>query len=155
MFEGIRRLSHDLHPATLRLLGLATALQAHCAEVEKRHAVRRAVHDRRRFRRPPPRRRRVFLPHRSGVASKRRRAWRARRLSVSLARSGDDIELTVTDDGRGFDLEAVRGNGGGLGLVSIEERAHVIGGDVEIVTGRGREPRFAFERRQAPAVSVR
>src|SRR5262249_22085033 len=39
MFEGIRRLSHDLHPATLRLVGLATALQAHCAEVEKRHGV--------------------------------------------------------------------------------------------------------------------
>jgi two-component system sensor histidine kinase UhpB len=39
MFEGIRRLSHDLHPATLRLVGLATALRAHCVEVEKRHAV--------------------------------------------------------------------------------------------------------------------
>jgi signal transduction histidine kinase len=61
----------------------------------------------------------------------------ARRLAVSIARSADYIELTVTDDGRGFDLEAVRRNGNGLGLVSMEERAHVVGGDLQIITGPG------------------
>ena len=85
MFEGIRRLSHDLHPATLRLVGLATALQAHCVEVEKRHAVQRAIHGGRRLRRPPPRCRRVFLPNRAGVASKRRRARRSA-TTLGLAR---------------------------------------------------------------------
>ena len=59
------------------------------------------------------------------------------RFTVSLARSGEHVELTVTDDGRGFDLEAVRRNGKGLGLVSMEERARVVGGDVQIVTGPG------------------
>ena len=78
----------------------------------------------------------------------------ARRLSVSLARSGDDIELTVTDDGRGFDLEAVRGDGGGLGLVSIEERAHVIGGDVQIVTGPGQGTTIHVRAPAGAAVSV-
>jgi len=58
----------------------------------------------------------------------------ARRLTVSLARTGDEVELTVTDDGRGFDLEAARSGGRGLGLVSIEERAHAFGGHVHIVT---------------------
>ena len=86
MFEGIRRLSHDLHPATLRLVGLATALRAHCVEVEKRHAVRGAIHGGRRLRRPPPRCRRVFLPHRSGVASQRRRARRSA-TALGLARA--------------------------------------------------------------------
>ena len=47
----------------------------------------------------------------------------ARRLAVSIARSGEHIELTVSDDGRGFDLEAARQDGRGLGLVSMEERA--------------------------------
>ena len=56
-------------------------------------------------------------------------------LLVSLARSGDHVELTVSDDGQGFDLEAVRRGAGGLGLVSMEERAHVVGGDVQIITG--------------------
>ena len=137
MFEGVRRLTHDLHPATLRLLGLPAAVQAHCAEVERRHAVQvqcrvegdfddihsdvgvcffRIVQE----------------SLRNGVVH-----GEARRLSVSLSRSDNRVDLAVTDEGRGFDLEAVRRIGGGLGLVSIEERAHVIGGDVQIVTGLG------------------
>ena len=37
--DGVRRLSHDLHPATLRLLGLAPALRTHCEEVSRRSGV--------------------------------------------------------------------------------------------------------------------
>ena len=37
--DGIRRLSHDLHPAHDALLGLAPALRAHCDEVAQRNAV--------------------------------------------------------------------------------------------------------------------
>jgi two-component system sensor histidine kinase UhpB len=62
----------------------------------------------------------------------------ARRLRVSVGRSGEDLELTVTDDGRGFDLEAVRRTAGGLGLVSMEERARVVSAEVRIVTQAGR-----------------
>ena len=39
VFEALRRLSHDFHPATLRLLGLAAALRTHCAEVAEHHGV--------------------------------------------------------------------------------------------------------------------
>jgi signal transduction histidine kinase len=38
-FDGIRRLSHELHPATLRLLGLAPALRSHCDEIAKRQGI--------------------------------------------------------------------------------------------------------------------
>jgi two-component system sensor histidine kinase UhpB len=59
----------------------------------------------------------------------------AKRLTVSLTRSGDHIELVVTDNGSGFDVEAVRRASSGLGLVSMEERAHGVGADVHIVSG--------------------
>jgi signal transduction histidine kinase len=59
-------------------------------------------------------------------------------MAVRLTRSGADIELAVTDDGRGFDVEAVRRTSSGLGLVSIEERARGIGADVYIVSDVGR-----------------
>jgi ABC-type uncharacterized transport system substrate-binding protein len=39
VFDGIRRMSHELHSSTLRLLGLVLALKSLCREVEKRHAV--------------------------------------------------------------------------------------------------------------------
>ena len=132
--DSVRRLSHDLHPATLRVLGLAPALRAYCAEIAKRHNVVvefTSEGD-------------LGLLHsdvavclfriaqeslRNGIAHAG-----AQRFTVSLASASDAVVLTVADDGRGFDLEAVRRSGGGLGLVSMEERARVVGGDMEIVT---------------------
>jgi len=134
MYEEIRRLSHELHPATLQLLGLAPALEAHCVEVARRHAVQvsfTADGDLAGVRPDVA----VCLFRiaqeslRNGIVH-----GAARRLTVSLARTGGEVELTVTDDGRGFDLEAVRSGGRGLGLVSIEERAHAFGGHVHIAT---------------------
>jgi signal transduction histidine kinase len=137
ILERVRRLSHELHPANLRLLGLAATLQVHCSEVARLHGVR--VN---------------FTPggdlqdvHTETAVSLFRIAQeslqngvehgKAQRFTVLLTRSGERIELTVTDDGCGFDLEAVRRDGKGLGLLSIEERAHAVGGDVQIVTGPG------------------
>jgi two-component system sensor histidine kinase UhpB len=136
--EGIRRLSHDLHPATLRLLGLASAMKAHCGEVEKRHGVFVSFRADGDFGDIQPDKavslfRIVQESLRNGIAH-----GDAGRLAVSLERSGEYIDLTITDDGCGFDIEAVRRNSSGLGLVSIEERARMIGADVRIVSSVGR-----------------
>jgi signal transduction histidine kinase len=132
--RGVRRLSHDLHPATLRLVGLAAALKSYCREVEERHDVQVSfaaqgdlggLH--------PDIALCVFRivqeALRNGAVH-----GDARRLEVSILRSGTSLELMVTDDGRGFDLESVRRSGSGLGLVSMEERARLVGGDVRILT---------------------
>jgi signal transduction histidine kinase len=132
--EGIRRLSHDLHPSTLPMLGLAPALRAHCAEIAKRHNVvvefttegdLELLH--------PDIAVCLFRIAQESLRNGIAHAG-AQRFRVSLASAGDDVVLTVTDDGRGFDLEGVRQNGKGLGLVSMEERVRVVGGEVEIVT---------------------
>ena len=135
MFDGIRRLSHELHPATLRVMGLASALRAHCAEVEKRHGLEVRLTTEGNFSDLQPDVAVCFF--RIAQESLRNAITHGapHRIAVSLVRAGEQLELTVTDDGRGFDLEAVRRNGGGLGLVSIEERAYAIGGNVEILTG--------------------
>jgi signal transduction histidine kinase len=138
MNEGIRRLSHELHPSTLRLVGLATALQAHCDEVEKRHDVPVT------FRREGdvgdmhPDVAECFFRIAQESLRNALAHGRPSRLSVSLCRSGDQVELTVTDDGAGFDLEATRRTICGLGLVSIEERAYLIGADVRIASEPGK-----------------
>lgn len=137
-YDEIRRLSHDLHPSTLQVLGLATALKAHCAEVEKRHGVRvefaadsalgRLDHDLSvSFFRIAQESLRNAITH-----------GHARRLTVALRRSDDQIAMTVTDDGDGFDVERVRAGDTGLGLVSMGERAHAFGGDVQVESQPGR-----------------
>ena len=134
VFEGLRRLSQDLHPATLRLLGLAAALRTHCAEMAKHHGVEvaftaDAV--------PPDVHKDVAVCFfriaqealRNGIVH-----GGARRLSVSLAGSGEHLDLVVTDDGAGFDVTSVHRGGGGLGLVTMNERARVVGATVDIAS---------------------
>jgi two-component system sensor histidine kinase UhpB len=64
----------------------------------------------------------------------------ASRADVRLRRRDDYAEITITDDGRGFDLnDPERRNG--LGLVSITERAKLTGGTISIETGLHRGTR--------------
>jgi two-component system CheB/CheR fusion protein len=55
---------------------------------------------------------------------------------VLFAANGDAFHLTIEDSGPGFDLETVRKHGG-LGLVSMQERARLVGGTLRIRTGMG------------------
>jgi two-component system sensor histidine kinase UhpB len=136
MFDEIRRVSHELHPSNLQLLGLAPTLRALCNEVVRRHAVQVSFETEGALRHLPAT---VALSLfriaqealRNGVVH-----GKAHRLAVSLVRAGDDIELTISDDGNGFDLEAVRRDAtSGLGLLSMEERARGVGADLHIVSG--------------------
>jgi two-component system sensor histidine kinase UhpB len=132
--DGVRRLSHDLHPATLQLLGLAAALEAHCVEVEKRFDVQVSFNRENELGEVPPEI--ALCLFRIAQEALRNGAVHgaARRLGVSIARFREHLELRVSDDGRGFDLDAVKRDGNGLGLVSLEERAYTVGGDVSIIT---------------------
>jgi signal transduction histidine kinase len=136
IFEGIRGLSHDLHPATLQLVGLPSALQADCVEVEKRSGVPVTFSLSGDIGELHPDVAVSFFRIAQESARNAIEHGQPSQLSVALARWGDQLELTVTDDGRGF--ETVHRVESGLGLVSIEERAHVVGAEVQIVTGLGR-----------------
>ena len=56
----------------------------------------------------------------------------ASRVGIVLKRHAAGVKLTVDDDGRGFDLDAVRGAGSGLGLVGMRERVQLVGGRLDI-----------------------
>ena len=135
--NGLRRLSHELHPAALQLLGLGAALKAHCIEVEKRYDVQVGFTASEEIGRVAPDVELCLFRIAQEALRNGAVHGDARRLRVTLARSGTDLAVSVIDDGCGFDLEAVRRDGRGLGLVSVEERARLVGGDVHIVTAPG------------------
>jgi signal transduction histidine kinase len=70
---------------------------------------------------------------------------RARQARVVLRLDGDAVHLTVTDDGRGFEpgdllLRAAAGGAGregGLGFVSMRERAEALHGSLRIAASPG------------------
>ncbi len=62
----------------------------------------------------------------------------ASEFAVELTATGDEIQLIVRDEGAGFDVEAA-GKTSGLGLVSMQERVHLVHGSlcVESEPGTG------------------
>ena len=134
VYNQIRQLSHDLHPPTLRLLGLGSALKAHCREIGRRHGVDITYSmDDNIGRLDSDVETALFRIAQEAVRNAIVHGC-ARHLTVSLVRPNGHVELTVADDGNGFDVEAVRRNGEGLGLMSMDERAHVFGGHVEVLS---------------------
>jgi len=65
---------------------------------------------------------------------------RARRVSVLLERRPEQISLIIEDDGRGFEAAAMLrapASAGKLGLLSMQERATLAGGSVQIESSPG------------------
>jgi signal transduction histidine kinase len=58
----------------------------------------------------------------------------ASRAEAVVERSGDVVEITVSDDGRGFDPAAVNG---GFGLIGMRERVGLAGGELTIEAAPG------------------
>jgi PAS domain S-box-containing protein len=134
--EGIRLLSHGLHPSVLQHIGLVAALQAHCAEVERQHHMQVTFSADGEV---EPASQHVALPLFRIAQEALRNAVRhghASRASLSLVRDETYLTLNVSDDGAGFDVAAARQNAG-LGLLSIEERARLIKGKVVVRSQSG------------------
>jgi len=50
---------------------------------------------------------------------------------VRLYATGDEVHLTISDSGAGFDIEAVK-HSRGLGLISMEERVKLVNGTLTV-----------------------
>jgi two-component system, NarL family, sensor histidine kinase UhpB len=77
----------------------------------------------------------------------------AHRIDVELREADGRLQLTVRDDGQGFDAPAARtraATGGSQGLLSMQERAGLVGGELEIdsAPGRGTTLRASLPLRQ-------
>ncbi len=153
--ESLRLVSHELHPPVLQHLGLVGALQAHCAEVERSHGIRVALS-------APAEAEPVDNDGAIGLFRITQEALRnahahgrASRAAVSLQRQGEELVLTIADDGVGFDYEAARSNGG-LGLVSITERAQLLQGRAVIRShvGEGTTVQVRVPDRRSPPLSA-
>ena len=65
----------------------------------------------------------------------------AKKVSVEMIEQENFLQITISDDGQGFDYstEQVRAaKKGGLGLFSIQERMQDIGGSLEIISVKGK-----------------
>lgn len=83
---------------------------------------------------------------------------RARQVNVEIRQGEDSLEVTIQDDGSGFDLPSARrraASGTSLGLIGMEERALLLRGRMAIRTAPGEGTRihvsFPLSPRSPPA----
>jgi signal transduction histidine kinase len=142
-----RRLSHELSPPVLHHSGLADALEWLGRQMSEQFGlqVRLEAEEASSLASSPLK---VFLFRAVQEllfnAVKHAGVDRAR---VVVSRSEDNLVVTVSDGGRGFDpsfpeTPAARSGSEGLGLLSLRERACYIGGNLEIDSAPGRGSRF-------------
>jgi signal transduction histidine kinase len=133
----LHTLSHQLHSSTLESLGIVPAVAALCKEFTANQGIRvdftsteipRSVH--------PDTALCVFRIVQEGLRNLKRHSG-AEQAKVDLKITGERLEVTMRDEGYGFDLQALHKNEG-LGIRSMEERARSLGGKFEIHSESGK-----------------
>jgi PAS domain S-box-containing protein len=79
---------------------------------------------------------------------------RARRVRVEAKRRGPEIHIRICDDGVGFDLASVRAEAveaGGFGLLGMQDRARLVGGQIAVESRPGGGTRIQVRIPLAPA----
>lgn len=72
----------------------------------------------------------------------------ANQVSIELSKQGELLNITITDDGVGFDQNNLKINGGGkggVGLYSIQQRALALGGSFKVDSLPDKGSRFVFK----------
>jgi PAS domain S-box-containing protein len=127
----IQSLSHELHSSRLEYLGIAAALGGFCQEFSEQQKVEIdfKTHDL-----PIPLSPELslclFRVLQEAVHNSAKHSG-VRHFEVRLWGTPEEIHLTVSDSGAGFDINAVKA-GRGLGLTSMEERVKLLKGTLSI-----------------------
>ena len=136
----LRQVAKELHPAVLEQTGLVAALEQLAEEQSQLMAVPiRVDAEALRTGRLPARIELGLYRIAQEALTNVARHAAARRVHILVARTGELAELAVSDDGAGFDLAARRDTApdGHLGLVGMEERAALLGGELSIASRPG------------------
>ena len=131
LLTNVQDLSHELHSSKLDYLGAVAAMRSWCREFSEKHGMEIDFNS---YEVPN------FLPAEISVCLFRvlqealhnaAKHSGVRKVNVELGSSPDGIHLTVSDLGRGFDIEAGM-KGRGLGLTSMQERIRLVNGYLSI-----------------------
>jgi PAS domain S-box-containing protein len=136
--SDVQSLSHQLHSSKLEILGLVAAIKGFCTEFANQHEVTIAFNDK-----DVPRHlsKEVSLSFFRVAQEALHNAVKysgVDEFAVELKGTACEVELVVRDAGAGFDVEEAKQNRG-LGLISMQERLHLLHGtiDIESKIGKG------------------
>lgn len=138
MGQSLHHVAKELRPASIDELGLASALGNYVSEWSDKFGIAADFHcgDPRIEELPDETRTAIYRVIQEGLTNVAKHAKDASFASIVLDRVDGVLQLTIEDDGSGFDasspIDLSERNDGGLGLAGMRERLSLIGGDVVI-----------------------
>ena len=141
IMEGVRRLSHDLRPATLDRLGLLPALEWLAASVEKISGITVKVKAQGAERRFSSEVELVLFRIAQEALSNVRRHSQATSAEALVEFEDKKVRMTIKDNGKGFALSETMGDlvkGGRLGLAGMQERIELLNGSLKLESEPGK-----------------
>jgi PAS domain S-box-containing protein len=141
IMEGVRRLSHDLRPATLDRLGLLPALEWLAANMEKLSGIKVQVKTSGSERRLPTEVEVILFRIAQEALSNVRRHSKATSAEVRVEFEDNKARILVKDNGKGFAMPETMGNmvkEGRLGLAGMQERIQLLNGSLKIQSEPGK-----------------
>jgi signal transduction histidine kinase len=137
---GLHNLSHELHPVRLEMLGLGPALRGLCGEMSSGHDLQIAFEHRQIPQSIPPDVALCLFRIAQEALRNVVKHSGAREAQVRLSHADGMLELHIADSGRGFSHGPHDSDG--LGLVSMRERVHIVGGQIAVHASAGKGTRI-------------
>ncbi len=144
-YQEMRRLSHWLHPALLSDLGLEPALDAYLKNISERCDLRIDFTMMGFTKRLDLDIESVLYRLAQEALTNTLKYASATRFKLSIIKSFPNIIFLAQDDGIGFDAEKFMENKPTLGLLSMRERAAMLGGKFTLHTSKGAGVRVRIE----------
>jgi signal transduction histidine kinase len=130
--KEMRLLVYELRPLVLKREGLVGALQHRLDAVEKRAGIEARLLTEGEIKLPMAVEQELYHIAQEALNNALKHA-EASNVTVRIEVKGDRVELEVVDDGKGLNLDTASVDGG-LGLISMQERAEKMGGTLEILS---------------------
>lgn len=148
MIENVRTLTFELSNPVLAELGLAAALERHLdRELFKKYGIEFEMDNHARLGKMDEDLAICLFRSVRELLNNVVRHANAKNVTVTIDKKKGQVVITVTDDGRGFDVSQVRqriSNGDTFGLFSIREQLESFAGSLEIESKTGRGSRFTI-----------
>jgi ligand-binding sensor domain-containing protein/signal transduction histidine kinase len=140
VIQELTFLVQEIYPIALQEKGLVNILREYVFEWENRNDTTIQLVTRNEQRLPLEVEQALYRVAQEALANVARHSH-ARRVDVSLVYNGDSVQLSVSDDGCGFDINVKHG----MGLRSIRERVSSIRGTAQIQSAPGHGTRLLVQ----------
>jgi PAS domain S-box-containing protein len=137
----VQALSHQLHSSKLDYLGIVSAIRGFCAELSKQHELNIEFSERNVPAQLPKDVSLCLFRIAQEALHNAVKYSGVSEFTVDLSGVEGAVQLMISDAGAGFDVEEAKKNRG-LGLLSMQERIHLVHGTFSVESRRGHGTRI-------------